>query len=57
MRELLGVERIDAGADKAYHEGEDIAAGKSLGIIPYVIRPHRGPANPKGYYPKVIVLI
>ena len=35
-RELLGVERINAVADKGYHKGEDIAACEQVGVIPYV---------------------
>ena len=34
-REVLGVERIDAIADKGYYKGEDIAACEDIGVVPY----------------------
>ncbi|MGI4806843.1 MAG: transposase [Janthinobacterium lividum] len=51
-RELLGVERIAAVADKGYYKGEDIAACETVGVIPYVARPERGPAIDEGYFAK-----
>ncbi|MEG8019591.1 IS1182 family transposase [Sphingomonas sp. LR55] len=51
-RELLGVERIAAVADKGYYKGEDIAACETVGVIPYVARPERGPAIDQGYFGK-----
>lgn len=51
-REVLGVERIDAVADKGYYKGEDIAACEDVGVIPYVVHPQRGPAINKGYFAK-----
>ncbi len=51
-RELLGVERIAAVADKGYYKGEDIAACETVGVVPYVARPERGPAIDQGYFGK-----
>lgn len=51
-RELLGVERIAAVADKGYYKGEDIAACETVGVIPYVARPERGPAIDQDYFAK-----
>ncbi|KQM68257.1 IS1182 family transposase [Sphingomonas sp. Leaf20] len=51
-RELLGVERIAAVVDKGYYKGEDIAACETVGVIPYVARPERGPAIDQGYFGK-----
>jgi len=51
-RELLGVERIDAVADKGYYKGEDIAACDEVGVIPYVARPQRGAAVFAGRFAK-----
>ena len=51
-RELLGVERIDAVADKGYYKGEDIAACEMVGVIPYVARPQRGAAVFEGRFAK-----
>lgn len=47
-RELLGVERINAVADKGYYKGEDIAACEEVGVTPYVARPQRGAAVAAG---------
>jgi hypothetical protein len=51
-REVLGVQQIDAVADKGYYKGEDIAACEDVGVIPYVVRPQRGPAINEGYFAK-----
>jgi len=51
-RELLGVERIDAVADKGYYKGEDITACEEVGVIPYVARPQRGAAVAAGRFAK-----
>jgi transposase len=51
-RDLLGVERIDAVADKGYYKGEDIAACETVGVIPYVARPQRGAAVFAGRFGK-----
>jgi transposase len=51
-REVLGVEQIDAVADKGYYKGEDIAACEDLGVMAYVARPQRGPAITEGYFAK-----
>jgi hypothetical protein len=41
---VLGVERIEAVADKGYYKGEDIQAREEAGIDTYVARPQRGSA-------------
>ena len=51
-RELLGVGRIDAVADKGYYKGEDIAACEEVGVCPYVARPQRGAAVAAGRFAK-----
>lgn len=51
-RKLLGVERIDAVADKGYYKGEDIAACEEVGVTPYVARPQRGAAVAAGRFAK-----
>ncbi|PHP16191.1 DDE transposase [Sphingobium sp. IP1] len=51
-REILGVEQIDAVADKGYYKGEDIAACEDVGVMPYVMRPQRGPGINEGYFAK-----
>ena len=51
-KELLGVERIDAVADKGYYKGEDIAACEETGVSPYVARPQRGAAVAAGRFAK-----
>jgi Transposase DDE domain len=43
-KEVLGVERIDAVADRGYYKGEDIQACEEAGIAAYVARPQRGSA-------------
>lgn len=49
-REVLGVEQIDAVADKGYYKGEDIAVCEDVGVVPYVARPQRGLAVASGYF-------
>jgi hypothetical protein len=51
-REVLGVEQIDAVADKGYYKGEDIAACEDLGVMAYVARPQRGPAITEDISPR-----
>ena len=48
-KEVLGVETIDAVADKGYFKIEDIEACEKAGIVPYVPRPQRGPSVKAGY--------
>ena len=43
-KEILGVETIEAVADKGYFKIEDIEACANAGIVPYVPRPQRGPS-------------
>lgn len=49
---LLGVDHIDAVADRGYYKGEDIAACERDGITPYVARPRHGSAASNGHFPK-----
>ena len=43
-KEVLGVERIEAVADKGYYQGEDVQACEDVGIEAYIARPQRGSA-------------
>lgn len=49
-REALGVERIDAVADRGYFKIENIEACEAAGIVPYVPKPQRGSAATKGFF-------
>ena len=51
-KEVLGVERIDAVADRGYYKGEDIQACEDAGIEAYVARPQRGSAVRDGLFRK-----
>jgi transposase len=51
-KEILGVETIDAVADKGYFKIEDIEACEQAGITPYVPRPQRGPSVKAGLFRK-----
>ena len=51
-KEVLGVETIDAVADKGYFKIEDIEACENAGIVPYVPRPQRGPSVKAGLFRK-----
>ena len=51
-KEVLGVETIEAVADKGYFKIEDIEACENAGIVPYVPRPQRGPSVKAGYFRK-----
>ena len=51
-RASLGVERIDAVADKGYFKVEDIAGCEAAGITPYVPKPRRSPARRSGRFSK-----
>ena len=51
-RTSLGVERIDAVADKGYFKVEDSAGCEAAGITPYVPKPRRSPARRSGRFPK-----
>lgn len=50
--ENLGVEKIDAVADRGYFKIEDIEACETAGIVPYVPKPQRGSAVAKGFFTK-----
>ena len=51
-KEILGVETIDAVADKGYFKIEDIEACEKAGMEPYVPRPQRGPSVRAGLFRK-----
>jgi hypothetical protein len=51
-KEVLGVETIEAVADKGYFKIEDVEACEKAGIVPYVPRPQRGPSVKAGYFRK-----
>ena len=52
-KELLGVETIQATADRGYYKGEDIAACAAAGITAFVPKPlGRGAAASNGRFPK-----
>ena len=51
-RTSLGVERIDAVADKGYFKVEAIGGCEAAGITPYVPKPRRSPARRSGRFPK-----
>ena len=52
VRTSLGVERINAVADKGYFKVEAIAGCEAAGITPYVPKPRRSPARRSGRFPK-----
>jgi transposase len=51
-KEILGVETIEAVADKGYFKIEDIEACENAAIVPYVPRPQRGPSVRAGLFRK-----
>src|SRR4051794_6682626 len=51
-KEILGIETIDAVADKGYFKIEDIEACENAGIVAYVPRPQRGPSVRAGLFRK-----
>ena len=52
-KEALGVETIQATADRGYYKGEDIAACEAAGIVAFVPKPlGRGAAASQGRFPK-----
>jgi hypothetical protein len=51
-KDVLGVETIDAVADKGYFKIEDIEACENAGIVAYVPRPQRGPSVRAGLFRK-----
>ncbi len=50
--DTLGVEQIEAVADRGYFKIEDIEACEAAGITAYVPKPLRGPAVAQGFFPK-----
>ena len=52
-KEILGVETIQATADRGYYQGEDIAACAAAGIVAFVPKPlGRGAPASQGLFPK-----
>jgi transposase len=51
-REVLGVERIDAVADRGYFKIEDMEAAEAAGVSPLVPKPIRGSSAAKGFFTK-----
>ncbi len=51
-KNALGVETIQAVADRGYYKGEDIQACQDAGIEAYVARPQRGSAAHDGLFRK-----
>ena len=51
-KDALGVETIQAVADRGYYKGEDIQACEDAGIEAYVARPQRGSAVHDGLFRK-----
>jgi DDE family transposase/transposase-like protein DUF772 len=51
-KEVLGVARLDAVADKGYYKGEDIQTCEEAGIDAYVAHPQRGSAVSHGLFCK-----
>lgn len=51
-REVLGVERIDAVADRGYFKIEDIEAAEAAGVTPLVPKPIRGSSAANGFFTK-----
>ncbi|MVA82663.1 IS1182 family transposase [Agrobacterium vitis] len=50
--DTLGVDRIEAVADRGYFKIEDIEACETAGITAYVPKPIRGPAVAEGFFSK-----
>jgi transposase len=51
-KEMLGVEQIEAVADRGYFKTEDLEACEQAGIVTYVPRPQRGPSVRGGFFRK-----
>lgn len=51
-RENLGVDAIDAVADRGYFKIEDIEDCEANGVTPFVPKPDRSPARRRGHFPK-----
>jgi hypothetical protein len=51
-KDALGVETIEAVADRGYFKGEDLKVCEDAGIKAYVPRPQRGPAVRDGFFRK-----
>ena len=54
--EALGVERIEAVADRGYFKIEDIEACEAAGVTTYIPKPVRGPVVREGFFPKEALL-
>src|SRR5918911_403667 len=51
-KDALGVDQIEAVADRGYYKVEDIQACETAGIVPHVPRPQRGAAVREGLFRK-----
>ena len=51
-RQILGVERVDAVADRGYFAIDDIERCEAAGVIPHVPKPKRSTAGHQGRFPK-----
>src|SRR5438046_27412 len=51
-KDALGVDQIEAVADRGYYKVEDIEACETAGIVPHVPRPQRGAAVREGLFRK-----
>lgn len=51
-RENLGVDAIEAVADRGYFKIEDIEGCEANGVAPFVPKPDRSPARRRGHFPK-----
>ena len=50
--ETLGIEKIEAVADRGTFKVEDVEACEAAGVTAYVPKPVRGPAVREGFFPK-----
>ena len=51
-RDILEVEKIDVVADKGYFKIEVIEPCEKAGVMPYLLKPQRGPAVREGFFRK-----
>ena len=51
-KEVLGVDELDAVADKGYYSGREVKTCLEEGITPYISKPDSSPNKPLGLYSK-----
>jgi transposase len=51
-KQTLGVERLDATADKGYYDGEQVEQCLAQGVTPYIPKPHTSVNQQRGLYTK-----